>query len=898
MKKLTTLLIFSLVALASFGQATGIFPRTTASGTNTYTATAPSGCTCASYVDGGRYQVLFTNANTSTSVTLAIHTAGSKTVYNSAGEALGIGEIKSLDEKILIYSTALNGFRIVGGGGSIDDDLTTIGNLTPSNDDVLQRKAGSWTNRTLAQLEVDIGTTNVDNTSDANKPVSTAQQTAIDGKVADAINNGTTDVAPSQNAVFDALALKVPTTRTITINGTTYDLSSDRTWSISTSSGVEFNVDSYGAVGNGVTDDSDAINLAVVAAGINGIIRLTPNKIYLQKRSITLLENQTIKGSGATLKRCAAEYTTLTANAAGGATSITVASSSIFRVGDTFIITNATSPLGGVGYLESSMNNNALHTITNITGNVITFTTSISLPTTITAQGYFAIGEKVVRVFTQVGSSTGTSGSTRGFTIEGVIFDGNRTNNTLTYAWSPNRCIGSMQWGSVIRQCVFTEMPNENIFPSRNCIIEDNWAYNLNGSFAHISSSSSLPLGYGNNIIRGNRILDSFQQFTANGRAAVIENSANSIKTYIVGNIVENCGGKFYGNSGNGTEQYIYNNICKNVQGIVSHLSSVSAVNSNHQIIGNIFNDCHYLLYQTSTTIAKGYGFDQVNVSNNEFSNVLLLFDQASNLTINSNTFSNSEGFTYSLPAEFNARSTGQINLNGCVNVIINNNTFEDKSSTLNARCTAGVICNTVITTIGFLKSDAVTSTVYAYSRNVKVSNNNFINYASAITDIGTGTLSGFAADVYQRNYVLLGYDFSGNTIYMRNTSDAKWGILAGPGVNVNNNTIYCDSNTAAGIRVLGANDGSGSAYSGTIRTAVNGAIVTNNKVYGAAIVVGNIASASRGENDYNCQVQQNYITHAITDNTGGNSTISGNITLTIAESPLIQRPRQNTGFY
>jgi hypothetical protein len=33
-------------------------------------------------------------------------------------------------------------------------------------------------------------------------------QTAIDGKVADAINDATTTVAPSQNAVFDALALK------------------------------------------------------------------------------------------------------------------------------------------------------------------------------------------------------------------------------------------------------------------------------------------------------------------------------------------------------------------------------------------------------------------------------------------------------------------------------------------------------------------------------------------------------------------------------------------------------------------------------------------------------------------------------------------------------------------
>jgi len=53
-----------------------------------------------------------------------------------------------------------------------------------------------------------IGLANVDNTSDSSKPVSIDQQTAINAKVSDAIVNGVTTVAPSQNAVFDALALK------------------------------------------------------------------------------------------------------------------------------------------------------------------------------------------------------------------------------------------------------------------------------------------------------------------------------------------------------------------------------------------------------------------------------------------------------------------------------------------------------------------------------------------------------------------------------------------------------------------------------------------------------------------------------------------------------------------
>lgn len=58
----------------------------------------------------------------------------------------------------------------------LSGNLTTIAGLAPSNDDILQRKAGAWTNRTMAQLKADltltksdVGLANVDNTSDATK---------------------------------------------------------------------------------------------------------------------------------------------------------------------------------------------------------------------------------------------------------------------------------------------------------------------------------------------------------------------------------------------------------------------------------------------------------------------------------------------------------------------------------------------------------------------------------------------------------------------------------------------------------------------------------------------------------------------------------------------------------
>lgn len=97
----------------------------------------------------------------------------------------------------------------------LDADLTTIAALDSSVAGALVTDGSGWIKKTYAQLKTalglvkgDVGLGNVDNTSDANKPVSTAQQTAIDAKVADAINDGTTTIAPSQNAVFDALALK------------------------------------------------------------------------------------------------------------------------------------------------------------------------------------------------------------------------------------------------------------------------------------------------------------------------------------------------------------------------------------------------------------------------------------------------------------------------------------------------------------------------------------------------------------------------------------------------------------------------------------------------------------------------------------------------------------------
>jgi hypothetical protein len=56
----------------------------------------------------------------------------------------------------------------------LDSDLTAIAAIAPANDDIIQRKAGAWTNRTVAQYKTDLALNNVDNTSDATKNAATA----------------------------------------------------------------------------------------------------------------------------------------------------------------------------------------------------------------------------------------------------------------------------------------------------------------------------------------------------------------------------------------------------------------------------------------------------------------------------------------------------------------------------------------------------------------------------------------------------------------------------------------------------------------------------------------------------------------------------------------------------
>lgn len=119
--------------------------------------------------------------------TTADYLRGDKTWQTLNKAVVGLSNVDNTSDANKPISTAAQ--TALDGKQPLDQDLTDIAALTPSANDILQRKGGAWTNRTPAQVKTDlsltksdVGLSNVDNTADTAKPVSTAQQTALDLK--------------------------------------------------------------------------------------------------------------------------------------------------------------------------------------------------------------------------------------------------------------------------------------------------------------------------------------------------------------------------------------------------------------------------------------------------------------------------------------------------------------------------------------------------------------------------------------------------------------------------------------------------------------------------------------------------------------------------------------------
>jgi hypothetical protein len=166
--------------------------------------------------------------NTTQAASTAFVAASTAALINSAPGALDT--LKELadaigDDANFAASTA----TALAGKQPIDPDLTTIAAIDSTQTGVIASDGAGWIRKSYAALKTalglvkaDVGLGNVDNTSDANKPVSTAQQTAIDAKVENSITAGHTTVAPSGDAVATALAAKATVLTRTAVKTTNY----------------------------------------------------------------------------------------------------------------------------------------------------------------------------------------------------------------------------------------------------------------------------------------------------------------------------------------------------------------------------------------------------------------------------------------------------------------------------------------------------------------------------------------------------------------------------------------------------------------------------------------------------------------------------------------------------
>jgi len=642
------------------------------------------------------------------------------------------------------------------------------------------------------------------------------------------------------------------------------------------SKGVE--VDWFGAVGDGTTDDTDAIKLAVAAAGVGGVVVFSPGKTFLISDEIRFAE-QTWIGYGATIKRCDLISTTLAAPAASGTTTITVVDASVFSVGDDVIIVDSTSPNGGEAYDEHSQIN---VTITNIAGNTITLDQGIDLPPNgnLNGSGEYASGEVIFKAFNMVKQFS----TSEGFKCYGLSFDGNRANQTISYSWLHSYTIYGTGHGSIIADCIFKEIANENMNIGNGTIIRDNKAYNLNGSFTHISESGvTYP---GQNIIKGNvlnHVCEKLWNINGHNEGAFTF-SSQTFRTIIDGNQVINCGEAFMGYiSGNGDgEMTVSNNKAVDCNG-VTHLFSFGDLHEQITISNNQFHNCLWLSgdNNSSQIDSTGLGFYSIIISNNHFINVKFFFEDTSHLLIDGNNIIWENGYTYPANTKFLENATNHIQFRRCLYYTVSNNTFEDQSVIQDS------IENCIYwTNASVLKTDASTGTNFEYfNRYSSIHNNRILGYSRAIY---------YTQAPGRSTSAVVGFQISNNIVVMRDDADAGDGIIAYPGMIVIGNIIYGDANTDSAIYVRCAYD--------TVKAVINGPIISNNKVYGnvtRSIEVGEGTSPQESiDRSWNAVVINNVVSKAVYCPNAAQNTLEGNVVLDVVESIPLDLVRENQNYY
>ena len=375
----------------------------------------------------------------------------------------------------------------------------------------------------------------------------------------------------------------------------------------------------FGAVGDGVADDTAALRSLISASGIGGLVRLTAGKTYSVSGSLVLLAGQTVYGYGASIKRCDQIASTTATNIPTGVSpvQVSVANGALFSVGNDVTVYN------GATYDPRR------HTILAISGNDLTLGTSFTVAfptggTVITCGAIITAFTENVRVF-------------------GVEIHGNRANNTGLAKWETHAGIYISGDGTVVRDCYVHDEVSEGIeLGGVGCIADNNIIMNCGGNGIHFTGSSGGKA-------QGNYIKNVNLLGTATGHAdggIIFSNSTED--SIITGNYVDTaiCGVASIDYVGN-SSVVISGNIIKNcsvsaIEGIFPNATAGGKVS----IIGNMIYDSKVVEINYTPSFNTSYGPSQWIISGNYLENTAIKIAKAFYICVTGNILNSAENTT------------------------------------------------------------------------------------------------------------------------------------------------------------------------------------------------------------------------------------------------------------
>jgi len=361
------------------------------------------------------------------------------------------------------------------------------------------------------------------------------------------------------------------------------------------------NVKLHGAVGDGTTDDTTAIEAALTAALSANKILYFPAGTYLIKRSIVIQSRVRVIGVNAKITKAPAVTQLIQQNVLLGATTVSVVDASVYEVGQDFYMHNETGfPLTGVSPYSA--------TVGRITGldtdaNTVTFTayrsTGAKAAISTSAASMFSTAFPLI-------STNGTLNDSDDIVIEGLTLDpnpqvGDPTGYVLAVIHIDPQQNGGAQKNVVVRNNIILRSASDGISvqAEKNVLIENNKIYDVACKGIHIGTTIT-NVTIRNNIIErcaldcgiywcyGLSKIIVTNNFIKDCKIGMDGISADDIDSVIAFNTFDNCT-NYAINIGSSTRCLIYGNVFSNINVTANYAVVTVDTTTWISISGNTF---------------------------------------------------------------------------------------------------------------------------------------------------------------------------------------------------------------------------------------------------------------------------------------------------------------------